>query len=309
MALNSPLFQSSMELLGRSITHFNGGEELDRKLLILHLANAVEILFKDMLLDLGESIYKNPKETVTVTGSIEMLKAKGVSIPFLNKIELLIDERNALQHRFGSPNELTAIFYMSIAEDFFKDVLRNHYKKDFDSVIAEFARQEDLLAFRMRTPLNESELENLRKLSRIHPLGALLSAMSYLERRIDGFETEIGLRPEMRMSAGSAILSDIFLREVGVEFPEELSTELNEIRTIRNLAAHGRKDPTKQDADKAIGVIEKYEKALEAADKTKVRARVMERREQPKRERTVTEVLGHQGAADNPSSPPAASGG
>ena len=116
-----------MELLGHSITHFNGTSELDRKLVILHLSNAVELLLKDMVLDSGDSIYKNPKETITIHGCIEALNAKNITIPYLNKLELLIDERNALQHRFGSPNELTAIFYMTVAQEFFRAVLKEHY--------------------------------------------------------------------------------------------------------------------------------------------------------------------------------------
>src|SRR5215813_13712138 len=98
MAFESPLFQSSMELLGHSIEHFTSMEELDRKLVILHLANAVELIFKDIMLDGGVSIYKGPKETVTIHGSIDALKNLSITIPCLNKIELLIDERNALQH-------------------------------------------------------------------------------------------------------------------------------------------------------------------------------------------------------------------
>ncbi len=76
-------------------TYFNGTAELDRKLLILHLANSVELILKDILLDVGESIYKekNPKETVTVGVYLETLKTKGITVPYQNKIELLIDER------------------------------------------------------------------------------------------------------------------------------------------------------------------------------------------------------------------------
>jgi len=51
VAIESPLFQSSMELLGHSFSHFNVSEELDRKLVILHLANAVELILKDLVLD------------------------------------------------------------------------------------------------------------------------------------------------------------------------------------------------------------------------------------------------------------------
>ena len=76
MAVESPLFQSSMELFGHSITHFNGISELDRKLVILHISNSVELLLKDMILDSGESIYKNPKETITIHACIELLAGK-----------------------------------------------------------------------------------------------------------------------------------------------------------------------------------------------------------------------------------------
>ncbi|WP_279496145.1 hypothetical protein [Aeromonas veronii] len=119
MAIESPLFQSAMELLGHSITHYNGKKELDRKLLILHLANAVELILKDLVLDSGESIYKGPKETITIQGCIKVLQDKSISLPLLNKIELLVDERNALQHRFGSPNELTSIFLHEYSREFF----------------------------------------------------------------------------------------------------------------------------------------------------------------------------------------------
>jgi len=275
MALESPLFQSSMELLGHSVTHYNGTEELDRKLLILHLANAVELILKDMLLDIGESIYKNPKETVTITGCLETLKQKNISIPYLNKIELLIDERNALQHRFGSPNELTAIFYMTISMDFFREILKSHYKKDIEELLEQFTDENDLASFRMREPSNDSELESLRKLAKIHPLGALLSAMSYLEGKIDEFAKEVGLDSELRMRPPWALMSHRFLMRFGISLDPDLERDMDEVRRTRNLAAHGRKDPTREEVERAIVAIEKYEKALESADKSKVREAVV----------------------------------
>ena len=47
MAIESPLFQSAMELYGHTFSHFNNSEELDRKLVILHLANAVELILME----------------------------------------------------------------------------------------------------------------------------------------------------------------------------------------------------------------------------------------------------------------------
>lgn len=293
MAIESPLFQTAMELLGHSISHFNTGEELDRKLVILHLANALELLLKDLILDTGESIYKNPKETLTIHGCIQTLKDKSVSLPYLNKIELLIDERNALQHRFGSPNELTTIFYMNISIAFFKEVLKEHYGLDFDEVLSQFVSEKDLISFRMREPTDESELENLKKLAKVHPLGTLLSAMTYLEKVIYQFASKVGFEREVRIRPYWAFMSHRFLERFGIVLPEELGQELDEIRRLRNMAAHGRRDPTKQEVIKAIQTIEKFEKFLSNLNVEVIKRRVEELlpKKRTKREERLTSQM------------------
>ncbi len=266
MAIESPLFQSSMELLGHSILHFNRAEELDRKLVILHLANAIELMLKDLLLDQGESIYKNPKETITIHGCIQALKDKSIQIPYLNKIELLIDERNALQHRFGSPNELTTIFYMNIAIDFFREILTSHYGQDYEEIIAQFADEKELIAFQMHEPRDDAELENLKKLAKLHPLGALLSAMTYLEKTIIQFTEKIGLDKELRRRPIWHMMSHRILMRYGINIPEELSEKLESARRLRNLVAHGRKEPTIKDVEEAIEAIEEFERFVSNID-------------------------------------------
>ncbi|MBX3650639.1 MAG: hypothetical protein KF771_04645 [Burkholderiales bacterium] len=263
MAIESPLFQSSMELLGHSITHFNGTSELDRKLVILHLSNAVELLLKDMVLDGGGSIYKNPKETITIHGCIEALNAKNIAVPHMNKLELLIDERNALQHRFGSPNELTAIFYMNVATDFFRDVLKQNYGQDFDEIISQFTEAKDLNALKMREPTDDSELENLKKLGKVHPLGALLSAIAYLEKTIIKFCASVGISERF---SPSMPISSRYLEINGIELPKGLSERLDNTRRLRNMAAHGRAEPTREDVIAAISTIEELERFLASLD-------------------------------------------
>lgn len=283
MAVESPLFQSSMELLGHSISHFNGSRELDRKLVILHLANAIELILKDLVLDMGESIYKNPKETVTIHGCIESLKARSVALPYLNKIELLIDERNSLQHRYGSPNELTTIFYMNIAVEFFRCIVRDNYGQDFDEIIEQFADEKDLLAFRMREPADESELENLKKLAKVHPLGALLSAAAYSEKVLADFYVKIGLQQFGASRRYPA--SHTFLAHYGVSPNEEVMAGMDEARQLRNLATHGKKDPAREEVVRAINAIEKYENFLRNVPVDEVRARIEKRIEEEKMRR------------------------
>lgn len=269
MAIESPLFQSAMELLGHSLSHYNGEKELDRKLVILHLANAVELVLKDLVLDSGESIYKSPKETITIQGCLSALYSKGVKLPFLNKIELLIDERNALQHRFGSPNQLTSIFYMSIAQEFFKEVLKKHYGLDYSEVLAQFADEKALATFKLSEPSNDQELEKLQELAKLHPLGALLSAWSYWERTTDVFMESAGLNFGPRRSFIMELPRGR-LERYGVVLPETLLTKVDAIRRIRNMAAHGHAEPTRDDVIETIKVIESVEKHLQNLDIQKI---------------------------------------
>lgn len=296
MAIESPLFQSAMELLGHSYSHFNVSEELDRKLVILHLANAVELIFKDLVLDSGESIYKGPKETITIHGCIKSLQEKNINIPFLNRIELMIDERNALQHRFGSPNKLTTIFYMNIAQEFFKEVLGEHYDLNYDEVITQFTDEKELLTYKMREPSDDTELENLKKLSKVHSLGALLSAMTYLEKMTFAFGKEIGLEEELRRRPYWHMMSARFLERFGLIVPNNLAEKLDETRRLRNMAAHGRSEPSKADVSKAINSIEEFERFLSEVNmetaKDKVNEYLIERGKEREQRRLESEGNG-----------------
>lgn len=271
MAYESPLFQSSLELFGHSIEHFNWGTEKDRKFVILHLANAIELIFKDLLLDLGESIYKSPKDTITITGSIKKLTdEKGIEIPNLNKLELLIDERNSLQHRYGYPNELTTIFYMEATHSFFKDFLLDNYLLNIDDVISEFVSPEDLTTFQLRKATTSHELDKLIKLAKVHPVGALLSAYAYLEKQLseiretvtENIETEDRNERQNRYRIMRLTNPDFLARileEYDIDVKKDERKKLHELRSLRNQTAHGREEPEQ----KIVSDMIKFIKSLE----------------------------------------------
>ncbi|EPY2712595.1 hypothetical protein ACXA2G_003473, partial [Vibrio cholerae] len=273
-----------MELLGHSITHYNGKKELDRKLLILHLANAVELILKDLVLDSGESIYKGPKETITIQGCLKVLEDKSISLPLLNKIELLVDERNALQHRFGSPNELTSIFYMNIAENFFREVLKKNYGQEYDEIITQFSDESDLLEYKLNDPSNDQELDKLKDLAKIHPLGALLSAWTYIEKEIEVFAEQAGLKFLQRRPATIDLVNGRWER-FGVVVPSGLNDSFNEARRLRNMAAHGRLEPTIEDVISSVDTIEAFEKYLLTLDKSVIQQSAKIERERLEKER------------------------
>jgi len=271
MSLESPLFQSAFELFSHSIEHFNSKEELDRKLVILHLSNAVELILKDIILDNGLSIYKNPKETITIQKSLEMIKNEiNITLKHLNKIELLIDERNGLQHRYGSPSEITTIFYMEVTHSFFEDILIEHYDEDFLELLKQYLSEASMTSYMLRQPESISELDKVKAIASIHPTGALLSAMNYYELLIKDFLESNGFIEERRIYPGS--YSHRMITRLGVEMDSDFEEELHELRYLRNRVSHGKGEATKPIVEAAINTISRFESFLELIDVEKLKS-------------------------------------
>lgn len=264
MPSRSPLLQSSLELFGHSISHFIAGGELDRKITILHLANSVELLLKDLVLEEGVSIYKNPKETLSVHGCIEALKKKNIQLPYLNKLELLIDERNALQHRFGSPNEISTTFYMNLAAAFFRVILKKKYSRKFNEVIPQYTPKADWDVFMVRIPTTESGLHDLKGLAHVHPLQALLSVETYFEELINRTIDDIyGQESMTRRSRLTWYDHFVF---VGEKEGFLLRERLDAFDGLRNRVSLGQDEPKVSEVIDGIEVVADFEKALEKID-------------------------------------------
>lgn len=71
-------------------------------------------------------------------------------------------------------------------------------------------------------------------------------------------------------------LSTRFLEKFDIVVPEGISNEMEEVRRMRNLAAHGRKDPTKEDVISSIASIERFERFLDSLDKEEVKQKVQD---------------------------------
>lgn len=139
MSVDSPLYIGAIELLAHSVELFSERARWKSKFVILHLANAVEVILKDRMVDLGLSIYvpKRPK-TVDVWKAMEALETENIEIPNRPVLELLIDDRNTLQHRFGSPNERTLKFYFDQTMLFFQQFLSSNYAVDLEEALAAY---------------------------------------------------------------------------------------------------------------------------------------------------------------------------
>ena len=138
----SPLLRSAFEVLEHGLWHFfRSDTTTDMKFALLHVDQAVELILKEKVRSSGNSIYKNPKETITIWGAYDILENKvQCAIPEKPNLELLHEERNSIQHKYANPTPEDAAFHVDNAVAFIARFLRDELGHD----IAEYIPSEYL---------------------------------------------------------------------------------------------------------------------------------------------------------------------
>jgi hypothetical protein len=137
----SPLLRSAFEVLDHGLYHFlRSNTAKDMKFALLHVDQAVELMLKERVRAGGKSIYKNPKETITIWGAYEILANElHVAIPEKPDLELLHEERNNIQHKYANPSPEDAAFYIEKAMAFIRRFTKDELKLDIkDHIPSEY---------------------------------------------------------------------------------------------------------------------------------------------------------------------------
>jgi hypothetical protein len=140
----SPLLLSAFEVLTHGLYHFlRSNTAKDMKFALLHLDQAVELLLKERVRAGGISIYKNPKETITIWGAYDILDQRlHVAIPEKPDLELLHEERNNIQHKYANPSSDHAAFHVEKAMVFIRRFTKDELKVEIkDYVPYEYLEQ------------------------------------------------------------------------------------------------------------------------------------------------------------------------
>jgi len=126
----SPLLRSAFEVLEHGLYHYlRSGTPKDMKFALLHVDQAIELLLKERVRLGGHSIYKTPKETITIHGAYDILENKlKCSIPEKPDLELLHEERNNIQHKYANPSADDAAFHIEKAMKFIQRFTKDELK-------------------------------------------------------------------------------------------------------------------------------------------------------------------------------------
>jgi hypothetical protein len=265
--MKSPLFVSAIELLAHATELFGEKNERKYKFVILHLANSVELILKDKLLVEGQSIYstKNQNLTVGIWDSLKTLNDLGILIPEKPVIELLVDDRNTIQHRFGFPNEEAVYFYLSSTKDFYNRFLKDEYNTTLSEELKPYLSKENMELL----GISKSEIDHLKKLKEVSVEMAILQISGDIEKIgyeiMKPFRETKNLRDDLirRRLSMPAMYSMSYLLRVLFESNEidetrykDLKGKYQEFREFRNQISHGRLD--KKVSKKSLESVYEY---------------------------------------------------
>jgi uncharacterized protein YutE (UPF0331/DUF86 family) len=243
MSDNSPLFVSAIELLAHATEIFAQGDAKKNKFVILHLANAVELIVKDCVIDQGISIYDKEKKqntTITIWKCLSILESKSINVPELPVLELLIDDRNTIQHRFGYPDQKTVDYYLQEVVRFFQRFLDTHYGLKLSETLAQYLSNEHLKILGL---IQDQYQDTLNQLAKVSPEAAIVKAYNFVEELLLFFlnnylperETEKAAFISRNQATARKLFND--LEQIGF-IEKEGYERLMELRKTRNRAAH-----------------------------------------------------------------------
>lgn len=247
MQPKSPLFISSIDLIAHATELFRTDDEKKFKFIILHLANSVELILKDKLISSGITIYTtNSNKTIGIWDCMKELGKLNIAIPERAFLELLIDDRNSIQHRFGFPNREAVYYYLSGIISFFKRFLKDEFAielKEELAVYLDIAQLEFL-------GLEGSEILQLDKLKKFSIDLAIIQAFDYLQNTFSnltkkGYNTStskyITPRSEFFVQFLEILIENKFANNIS-------KAEILNLREIRNQVSHAHFDSKQKES-------------------------------------------------------------
>lgn len=236
MSENSPLFLSSMELLGHAFELLEQGDDKKNKFIVLHISNAVELLLKDMVIDIGHSIFEsNNKNTIVVWKAFSILESHGISIKQRPNIEMLIDDRNVIQHKFGYPSRESVLYYIEVVIDLFRTAMHENYSIEFDEIAQEYLTRDGLQLIGLG---EENQFSKVDAISKHDLLSAISTAYSLLEEKVYALlNLNESTRPVM-IWHDQRFYAMLKLLDPSVTENKKPSEYFNSIRQLRNVSVH-----------------------------------------------------------------------
>jgi hypothetical protein len=260
--------KTALELFVHAIEHYSGRTPKDCRLAVLHLAHAVELAAKSVLVKHNVPIYLDERRTMTTRGTFDKLGEiwGATPAPHLARVELLIDERNAIQHRYGTIDDVTIDYHMETAFLVMAEVLGRDYGADLHQFVRDAVEEQVWRACRFVKGEHEQRLERAESLALTNPTAALLEAFSWLEEATEAKAKSLDSSVQL-LSTLDLLMKFVtrLIQDGALEAPT--ASGLPDVFRTRNAAVHGSQEPTAEEAGTAINVVRRLAPFLVGHDK------------------------------------------
>lgn len=220
----------------------------------MHLAQVVELAVKAALVEHNISIYSKKDETRTLSSheaqeQLATVWGKG-PLPMRARIGLLIDERNAIQHRYGNVDELTFDYHMETVIEFLRALMKEDFDTDLDAMVRGVLPNISRSVRFIKS--DEPTKEPSASVDAARPQLALLSGFTSFEKALRDRTRAVAPEANVRSILDLAMK---FLGNVpGV--PPALLKSFPDVVRLRNSVVHGVLEPSAEEVRQALSVLD-----------------------------------------------------
>lgn len=255
MSDRSPLFISAAESLSHAVELFRQGDERKYTFVAVHLADAVELLLQDRLIDAGESIHESAKsQRLTFWKVLDLLRKLRIAVPHRPALELLLEDRQTIHYRPGRPDLKTVYYYVDTVGAFFRQFLEDEYGMRLPDVLRELGMADSDVQL-LGVFEGQGDVQTfLETLFAISPASAIQQAYTFIESACSelyflqqGYLELKSRKPFLSNPQHSPEFEELLRGLVAGKFLSDAQVAfLDDLRVARNYAVYRRKDDEHQ---------------------------------------------------------------
>ncbi len=258
MAQTSPILRFALEVLHHALENYATDTPRHRKMAVLNLAQAVELSVKAALVENNVPIYEKGARTIVIHDALAALAKLWTveRVDYHARIELLVDERNAIQHRYGTVDDVSArLPHGKTTFGTLRAILAQEFDTGLDAWIRDNIAPEIWGKIRFVEPLQASQQE---------PSAAIVDMRSPTLDFIDGFaryerrirETIAPFLGDSHRFTGSSL--DLMIKALSnAADPDHMLIQaLPGVYRLRNRVIHGDDVATAEEVNSALPILD-----------------------------------------------------
>ncbi len=123
------MLKQALASLKHGFEHLRRGSDADRAFAFVHVDQAAELLLKEKVRRLNESIFEpHSDHTISLFEAKSLLGRRHVSVANWSDVEILHTQRNLIQHFGANPERGAAETYLKAVIPFFETFLKEQFK-------------------------------------------------------------------------------------------------------------------------------------------------------------------------------------